>query len=260
MRDQALRYAEAGWAVIPLAGKVPRTTHGVLDATTDPEQIKRLWLRAWNIGGAIPEGIVVVDEDPRNGSVTTMATLVGEWPDTLTVITGGGGRHRYFLDPGGPLRSGGNALGPGVDLLKHGKYVVLPPSIHPTTGLAYRWIDPDVKPAPLPAWVVALLRPSSPRMRTSTSPGRCTDRYVDAAVTGECRTVAATPQGARNDVLNRASFNLGQLVAAGRLAENVAALALLDAARVAGLSEVEAERTVRSGLAAGRRFPREVPA
>src|SRR5215510_12659344 len=63
----AIRYAKAGWAVIPLQprGKAPLTEHGVLDATTNIETIRRWW-RRWphaNLGLAIPFGFLVVDID-----------------------------------------------------------------------------------------------------------------------------------------------------------------------------------------------------
>ena len=43
--DAALRYAEHGWYVFPLAedSKEPITAHGHLGATTDAEQIHRWW-------------------------------------------------------------------------------------------------------------------------------------------------------------------------------------------------------------------------
>ena len=41
----ALAYAKAGWRVFPCipGEKVPATSHGVKDATTDPAQIRAWW-------------------------------------------------------------------------------------------------------------------------------------------------------------------------------------------------------------------------
>ncbi len=36
MLQEALHLAARGWSVVPLEGKVPRTRHGVYDATEDP--------------------------------------------------------------------------------------------------------------------------------------------------------------------------------------------------------------------------------
>jgi hypothetical protein len=68
--------------------------------------------------------------------------------------------------------------------------------------------------------------------------------------------VAATQVGQRNHRLNAAAFSLGQLVGAGLISQNTVAEQLLNAARVAGLSEREALPTIDSGLRAGRAQPR----
>ena len=162
--DTALAYAAAGWSTFPVNGKVPMTRNGVKDATDDTDQVTRWWTM-WpnaNIAAAVPARLVVVDLDPRNGSTDTMAELesnYGIWPTTLTSATGGGGEHRFHLHPGGKLRTGRDGLGPGVDILTAGKYTVVPPSVHPGTGRAYRWVDPAVVPVALPGWAVRLLRP-----------------------------------------------------------------------------------------------------
>ena len=68
--------------------------------------------------------------------------------------------------------------------------------------------------------------------------------------------VERTPEGSRNDRLNRAAFSLGTLVGAGALRRAEAEGALLSAAAVAGLPPAEAARTVASGLDAGAERPR----
>jgi hypothetical protein len=68
--------------------------------------------------------------------------------------------------------------------------------------------------------------------------------------------VRMAPTGQRNHTLNSASFNLGQLVGAGLLELDAVAGALLIAALASGLGEIEAMRTIESGLRAGQRCPR----
>jgi hypothetical protein len=80
-----------------------------------------------------------------------------------------------------------------------------------------------------------------------------------AALDAETRSVAATAAGGRNNALNAAAYNLGQLVAAGELDEGDVEASLLAAAAAAGLGDVEAARTIRSGLEAGKRDPRSPP-
>jgi AAA domain len=81
-------------------------------------------------------------------------------------------------------------------------------------------------------------------------------RYAATALDREADIVAGTPEGARNDTLNRAAFRVGQLVAHGWLDEQTALDTLVDAGTGAGLPYTEAERTARSGLDAGMREPR----
>jgi hypothetical protein len=84
------------------------------------------------------------------------------------------------------------------------------------------------------------------------------DAYAMAALREEAERVALAPEGTRNDTLNRAAFGLGQLVAAGLLPAQDVTTMLAQAAAHAGLAAGEASRTIRSGMAAGARFPRQV--
>jgi hypothetical protein len=80
--------------------------------------------------------------------------------------------------------------------------------------------------------------------------------YGPAALAREANRVATTTKGSRNDTLNRAAFNLGQLIAAGHLTETQVTDELTAAAVSAGLDQREAERTIASGIRAGQRHPR----
>ncbi|PFG75310.1 bifunctional DNA primase/polymerase [Tepidiforma thermophila] len=168
--EAALAYARRGWAVLPLRprGKEPLTEHGVKDATTDPATIEAWW-RRWpraNVGiatGTVSK-LAVLDIDPRNGGDEALDGLLaqhggwgiptdaGGYPETWTVLTGGGGRHYYFAIDG-PLPS--RKLADGVDLKGDGGYVVAPPSVHPS-GASYEVeaSTEDLPPAPAPAWLL----------------------------------------------------------------------------------------------------------
>jgi len=65
-------------------------------------------------------------------------------------------------------------------------------------------------------------------------------------------------KGTRNHQLNTASFNMGQLVAAGAICEQEAADALIEQGQRIGLGATECERTVASGLSAGMGQPRGI--
>lgn len=241
----ALRLAQAGWAVIPLRGKIPATAHGVKDATTQPAQIERWWAHtAHNIGARVPASLVVLDVDPQNGgSLAALESAAGvSLPETLTTHSGRGtgGQHRYYLHPGGPLTS--SRLPDGIDVKTDRGYCVMPPSLHPATGQPYWWDDRI--PAQLPYAVVDLLRPPRPRQVQQA-------RHVDALpLSGRAAHLAGFVQsrgeGQRNGGLFWAAC---RAVEDGHPADTFDLLEA--AATIAGLSEQEAQRTIASARRQG---------
>lgn len=144
---QALCLALNGWPVLPLNGKIPVSRcapKGVYSATTDHEIINgwNLQESVYNIGIAVPSGLVVLDIDPRNGgSLDVLHALTGNLPETVTVKSGGGGWHLYYRLPEGmdKLAIKPELSARGIEAKGVGGYVVAPPSIHPDTGQPYRW-------------------------------------------------------------------------------------------------------------------------
>lgn len=96
---------------------------------------------------------------------------------------------------------------------------------------------------------------SLPRRSTKSGSG---GSYADTALGAELEAVRTATKGTRNDTLNRAAFNLGQLVAAGALTEDDVVHELTDAARDAGLTEREIPGTIKSGLGNGQSKPRDM--
>jgi predicted P-loop ATPase len=170
----ALGYAKRGWSVLPCRprDKRPATKHGFKDATTEKETIVRAWAGNpdANVGiatGAV-SGIVVLDVDPRNGGNTSLAELErvhGPLPETVSVATGGGGWHFYFASPADAVPSGD--LADGVEVKGDGRYVIAPPSTHPS-GAEYRWLGEPAKTklALCPDWV----RPRSSNKQVKREP------------------------------------------------------------------------------------------
>lgn len=181
---EALSYAARGWHVLPLhwpergecscgntacpsPGKHPLTTHGLKDATTDPNTITGWW-HQWpiaNIGIATgsESNLIVLDVDPDDGgdeSLYKLEQTYGPLPDTIESLTGGGGRHILFPTPAVPVRNSAGRLGPGLDVRAEGGYIVAPPSSH-LSGDSYVWeVDhhpDDVPLADMPTWLVGLL-------------------------------------------------------------------------------------------------------
>ena len=174
--EAALEYAHDGWEVFPLnADKTPRTTNGMKDATSDTEQVERWWTSAPDslIGCRIPEGVMVLDIDPRHdGHLTwsSLTTLHGDI-DTRRHYSGrsDGGFHIWLTRPEGKLSAKGLAdhasdlgvtfeAGGGIDILHHGhRYTILPPSPHAATGAPYWWGDGSPDVAECPDWLAALV-------------------------------------------------------------------------------------------------------
>ncbi|MEW6746115.1 MAG: bifunctional DNA primase/polymerase [Planctomycetota bacterium] len=162
----ALGYAQAAIPVFPLR---PRDKRPAIEgwperATTDEATIRGWWANGADSGIGIltgaASGIVIIDIDPRNGGDVSLAELErehGKLPETITCLTGGGGKHYYFaLPPGVEIRCR-PAFRKGIDIKGSGGYVVAPPSVHPN-GTYYRW-KPGHNPgsvglAELPDWIV----------------------------------------------------------------------------------------------------------
>jgi hypothetical protein len=281
----ALAAAERGWHVFPCVadGKRPALRDNWQEiATTSPAQIRDWWSRApFNIGISCgPSRLAVIDldmprpdmawEDAGDGTLfplsgADMLSMLARqhrqrYPaGTYVVDTPSGGCHLYFSAPADRVKNSAGSLGPLIDVRADGGYVIGAGSRIGGRPYAARG---ELAPAPLPSWLASLIRddyapPAVPMPRFPIEGDRGQGRaYAMAALRAETERVAAARPGTRNDTLNRAAFSLGQLVAAGLLPPIPVITGLISAAMHAGLSEDEASRTVRSGLAGGARKPR----
>jgi hypothetical protein len=194
----ALDYAERSWHVFPCwwikngscacgtidcqhPGKHPLgrlAPNGKKDASTDQTIIKSWWglYPDANIGVVTghESGLVVLDEDPRNGGTDSLKKLesLGNFPLCPVAYTGGGGQHIYFEHPGNGLKIKSRALPgfPGIDIKGDGGYVVAPPSNH-VSGRAYSWKVPAeaYPPAKIPDWLLTLLFADTQPRRTPSA-------------------------------------------------------------------------------------------
>ena len=163
MLDWALDWAERGWPVFPLKpgdkiplfgnphkgqtddqgkpvrcdGRCGLVGHGVLDATRDPEKIRKWWSQNPRAGiGGSTEGRIIFDFDINHGAEVKRC-----FPETRRHISGrGNGNYHAVYRVGGAVADsqgpGTNVLGKGIDIRAGaGAYVVLPPSKHPEGGL-----------------------------------------------------------------------------------------------------------------------------
>ncbi|MFJ7050021.1 bifunctional DNA primase/polymerase [Streptomyces sp. NPDC101112] len=266
---------------------------------SDPEQVRAWWSGRFKrahvglltgrstTGG---RGLVVVDCDmPKDGAqplegrwagchggtdvLELLATEAGaDFPDTYTVLTPSGGLHLYFEQPDdGPLigcATGDGTtpphIGPMVDVRGVGGYVIAAGSYSNAQGRVYERVSaPDVRPQPLPGWLLEILRPaataapSRPPLPTCLYvPGqRATreERAAAGALEHSVHQVEVAHEGERNRRLFSSARWLGELheTAPNVLDETTVREQLLAAALRSGQREREALKTIRSGWERG---------
>jgi len=265
---------------------------------SDVEQVRAWWsgrFKRAHVGlltgrSTDGRGLVVVDLDmPKgdaqplegrwsgcNGGTDVLELLAREagadWPETYSVLTPSGGMHLYFQQPAdGPLigcatGEGPTAphIGPMVDVRGIGGYVIAAGSYSTAQGRAYeRASAPEVRPQPLPGWLLELLRPSAPTAAPPRpapvclySPGRRAtreERAAAGALEHSVGRVENAAEGERNRQLFASARWLGELhsTAPAVLDETTVREQLLAAALRSGQTEREALRTIRSGWERG---------
>lgn len=300
LRSFAVKYAARGWAVftlLPKSKEPPKGTRGCYEGTTDAAAVGAAWddMPDANIGVHCGQasGFMVVDIDNHLPKIATdklapgtvlvsgvdawpyIESLVGAMPETAEQVTGGGGRQLFFLLPKDrPIKNfnRGLLLPDGriaaVDVKTTGGYVVLPPSIHPDTGAAYRWTStkPLVEcPAalldlifPVKAAPAVSVPPPTPRPSVGDSPAR---RYVLKVLESACESISSAGDGGHHHTLNKAAFTLGGYLAGnpGVMSPGEAEAALVAAYVAKGRSERDGRRTVQDALLKGALQPIVVP-
>lgn len=264
----ARHLARAGVPVFPCVplGKQPLTRRGFLDASTDPGRVAEWWGR-WpeaNIAmpTGTPSGIVVVDVDVHaSGSGfdalerARSAGLVDGW--AWMVRTPSGGLHVCYPSKPGVDQRCWQVPSQHVDCRGDGGYVVLPPSraTLPSGAVAeYRVVSiTDRRPSPIDTTALRrFLEPPRPAPASWPLPPATANSSLDRLAAW----VASRPEGARNQGLFWAAC---RMVEAGHNID--ASLAVLgDAARSAGLTEREAETTIRSAYRTTSPSPQRTPA
>jgi hypothetical protein len=240
--EQALEYARRGWPVFPCRWdggprlrKTPLTQNGFKSASSDPETIRRWWLRwpAALIGvptGAI-SGIVVLDIDvkrPKANGFDTLEDLGHPLPETPMAHTESGGLHVYCQCPNEQVQNNAGRIGPGLDTRANGGYV-----IGPSPGSGYSWDSvwnfDTCTPIEAPAWLWPP-PPSRPRSTVPLRPSEGLSPYGKAALLGAGDAIVAAGPGKQEVTLNAECFSIGTLAGAGFVPETIALKALLAAA------------------------------
>lgn len=196
---RAIATTVPGATVGPLAGKTPTQPNGFYNFVgVDDSRFGQIACAAdanpqvTGIGWRPPVGIAVLDVDEYKPSAAeqfaTFAAAVG-LPDTLTIVTGQGGRHLVYRLPDDTRESAlSRPKGSGIDAVRtHSQgYLVGPGSVHPDTGELYRFEEPRRPIAELPTDATVALRARGRIPRHHTTGG---EAYVEesdlAAVLGQ---------------------------------------------------------------------------
>ncbi len=266
LTSAALRYAGQGWPVFPChpGTKRPMTAHGFKDAVSVIAVVSGWWAREprANIGLDIPEGLVILDFDPRNGAPTPWKLGL---PSTQVAYTPSGGQHLYYRVPKG-LRFKGQFV-QGVDVKAAGRgYVLLPPSRLDESSNYYRWMSVGALIADLPNQVLLdITKDDLPQLGAGAEaygkrkyfPWERGSGYGLGVLRRCVNDVCQAREGGRNNALNKATFEVTCFIAGGELSEAVLE-DILEAAVANGLSRTEATLTMRSAYEAGLASPRSL--
>lgn len=272
----------------PIGGGWGRNRHSI-------ESLRDAWRKTPNAGVGLllgeNGGIIDIEiDDPTTGEDSLSSLMGGEVVETMG-WTSRRGRHLLFrwdrrlarfdnhvlkeVDgtlpgfPGLELRIGSDAIrakqtqsvcppSPMTETDKTGRIISIAPRVW--NGVAVI--------ASLPESVFTILESIAPARaeKPSTPPtpapkdraSEAQRRYALGALDNEINAVQSEPEGNRNERLNIAAFNLGQLVGARALELAVAWAAIENAALLNGLGQKEVLSTLRSGFKAGQEKPRDL--
>jgi hypothetical protein len=146
--EEALRLHGMGLAVVPASADDGRSVAGTVKGfqawrrRLPPEAVKRLFTKhpgaciALLVGHC---GLVVVDCDD-DAALATAEARYGRTPVLVRTPSGRGGHLYYKAPPGGEVRQANLRRSEGLAIdIKAGKgaYVICPPSVRPSNGIAY---------------------------------------------------------------------------------------------------------------------------
>jgi hypothetical protein len=241
---KALELGAQGYPVFPVAtSKRPTCPCGFKDAASEPREIRRLWrdhpAPLIGVPTGEPSGLFVLDIDsPRHiEAAEWLERCAPSLPETRQQTTRSGGLHLFFNHHQG-LRNSAGRVARGVDTRADGGYII--------AWTPQAWLIEPRPIADIPPWLIKAATPPPPPVV------RCDPSLsVEGArrkVEGIVSAVATARAGQRNSLAFWGACRLAELVKQRILAERDAIALGLEAARQAGLSPKEANRTISSAF------------
>lgn len=278
--EAAVAYANLGFSVIPLSGKVAQESWAKYQ-TSKPEmwQLKRWFDGNYppNLGvicGQISQNLVVIDLD----GTEAIKRFKARFPDlmaTYAVYSGSGvGMHLYYIVKTLPVTTRYMGKAGNVEVRSDGCYIVAPPSKHPITGNLYKPTELMIAHVndldEVVRWINRLNshKPTLANhkvLTASSGAGGMNPSWVKAAVEGEIASVLNASEGNRNNALFFASLRLGQLCANPHAGLNQHEMCerLYGASIANGLVGSDGAKatvaTIVSGMNRGLQEPRQIP-
>lgn len=249
LRDAALVYARAGFAVFPCwpGTKIPATERGFKDATDAVDQVTAWWSEHPRANIALSTGLRVdvldIDAHATGTGFPVLQRLqqrglIGGWAHA--VRSPSGGLHLYYpSDPQHPNRSWSRGL-MHVDVRARGGYIIAPPSRVRVRGhwRAYEPVGPAYPGVPLAGdRIRELLTPTPTPRPTPTRTADAPERVARLQT-----WLSRAQEGNRNASLFWAACRMVELGAS----ENDTLAALGDVAEHLGLGDREIRSTIRS--------------
>jgi hypothetical protein len=244
--------------VFPCEGQTKRPAwgkreggHGFYDASTDPNEIARLFShpRADLIGirTGSTSGVSVLDIDAKHGEACAWwQRYERHFPATRTYRTRGGGLHLYFQHRPGVINSEGRPV-IGIDSRGEGGYVIF------WFAAGFECLDHS-PPAPWPIWLSALLWPApKPITIAANNHAAISERELERVRQTAIRKAREAGDGTRHYSIRAAARLLGGIQSQAGFTDADAMTWLLDAT---GLhDEKKAQDTIAWGLEKGRSEP-----
>jgi hypothetical protein len=243
---QALAYAARDWPVFPCqpGQKIPATTHGYRDATTNPRQITEWFTRhpgrnlAVATGAPGPDVLDIDQHGPAGSGFPALARLRHAgllYGASHYVRTPSGGVHLYFTGTG---QRSTHLAGHHLDFRSAGGYILAPPS--QVNGHPYQLLRATGQHGTLDWAAVTDVLPAGRQPQPRPRPNQGRDLGPLAV------WVAAQTEGNRNSGLYWAANRALEADPAADLSP------LAAAARKAGLDDTEITRTLNSARRTSR--------